>query len=427
MASVSSKAMAQTLFWTSCLLSVVSFYTTQQGMALYLSPWFSYLAALGVQVSLVVVAWLFGASREGRRGMMVGVYAITAVISIAFSYVSLNTWFGERERPALMQRALYDELNAVAGRTEPLLADAASAGKRYTMALEEMAAAEKTFGHISRGRDADPYLDSIREAVAREAQGAGGAYREGSGEGVRYTAFDRHARLMRQTAAEIEAARQTLMRAKGELRPTMAVEAQIRQFRLAYDAIPWASVDQVLGRRNGERPSLPAYSQFAEHSGSGQEDLMRGFTELFSNPSGRNIFSLALAAFIDIIVFLLAFAAGPYLHGEREEKWLAAGAALDASDGQLFVRDLLRKMRPGGGARRGLACVDASELSPGELQLCLLLTGTGQAVAQRDEEDGRTYYLFEAETHRRLAEGLARPGFALRASAAPTAAASAKV
>ncbi len=185
-----TKPLAQSLFWISCLLSVVSFYTTREGMALYLSPWFSFLAALGVQLALVIVAWLFGAAAsgtEGRRPVLVAVYAITALVSIAFSYVSLNTWFGERERPALARRALYDELNATASRTEPILADAVANGRRYTLALEEMAAAEKLHGHISKSRDAEPYLDAIREAVAREAQGVSGAYKEGSGDGVRYT------------------------------------------------------------------------------------------------------------------------------------------------------------------------------------------------------------------------------------------------
>jgi hypothetical protein len=46
------------LFLSSCLLSIVSWYTTQQGMALYLSAWFSLLASLGVQSALVLVAWL---------------------------------------------------------------------------------------------------------------------------------------------------------------------------------------------------------------------------------------------------------------------------------------------------------------------------------------------------------------------------------
>src|SRR3954470_14977630 len=90
------------LFLSSCLLSVVSWYTTQQGMALYLSPWFSLLASLGVQSSLVLVAWLIGFNRS-RQVLLRAVYAITALVSIAFSYVSLYTWFSARERPATIE------------------------------------------------------------------------------------------------------------------------------------------------------------------------------------------------------------------------------------------------------------------------------------------------------------------------------------
>ena len=393
----------------------MSFYTTREGMSLYLSPWFSVLAALGVQLALVLVAWLFGSTRDGRRGVLVGVYVITAVISIAFSYVSLNTWFAERERPALAQRALYDELSSVAARVEPLLADAAANGRRYTLALEEMAAAEKQHGHISQSRDADPYLDAVREAVAKEAQGVAGGYKEGSGQGVRYTAFSRYAQLTRQDTATVDAAMQALVRAKSELKPGMPTDAQLRQFHLAYDALPWTQVEKLLGRTNLERPALPAYAQFAEKSGSGQEDLMRSFEELLSKPAPRNVFSVALAAFIDIVIFLLAFAAGPYLHGEPDRKWFAAGAALDSHDPQVFARDLLRKMRPG---KQGMPRVDAETLTPGEQQLCLLLASNGQAVLQR-EEDGTAFYLFDPETHRRLAESVASPSLPFRATAAP--------
>ena len=98
-----AKPIVQALFWASCLLSVVSFYTTQQGMALYLSSWFSIVAALGIQLSLVLVAWLIGFTRKGKA-LLIAVYAMTAIVSVAFSYVSLYTWFAARERPALMQR-----------------------------------------------------------------------------------------------------------------------------------------------------------------------------------------------------------------------------------------------------------------------------------------------------------------------------------
>src|SRR5437667_9990388 len=103
------------LFLSSCLLSIVSWYTTQQGMALYLSSWFSLLASLGVQSALVLVAWLIGFN-ENRRVVLAAVYVVTAVVSIAFSYVSLFTWFSAKERPATIERRLYDALNGTAGK-----------------------------------------------------------------------------------------------------------------------------------------------------------------------------------------------------------------------------------------------------------------------------------------------------------------------
>src|SRR5882672_6516679 len=87
-----SRLIVKALFVSSCLLSIVSWYTTQQGMALYLNSWFALLASAGVQSALVLVAWLIGFTKA-RRALLVVVYCMTAIISIAFSYVSLQTWF----------------------------------------------------------------------------------------------------------------------------------------------------------------------------------------------------------------------------------------------------------------------------------------------------------------------------------------------
>ncbi len=82
-------------------------------MRLYLSVWFSLLASIGLQTALVLVAWLIGFSSSatrhaGRRALLIGVYIVTAIVSIAFSYTSLYTWFSARERPATIERKLYD-------------------------------------------------------------------------------------------------------------------------------------------------------------------------------------------------------------------------------------------------------------------------------------------------------------------------------
>src|SRR5947208_9211776 len=222
------------LFLSSCLLSIVSWYTTQQGMALYLSAWFSLLASLGVQSALVLVAWLIGFTKTNRV-LLIAVYAVTASISIAFSYVSLYTWFSSRERPATIERKLYDALNESAGHVQQALAAGVAEGQKHALALEEMAAGEKEHGYISRAQDQDPYLAPIREAVAREAQ----TYPEGVGAGIRYTAFERYAKLARQSLDRMQASQGALTRFRAQLKPLDATDKQLRDFRQAYDAVPW--------------------------------------------------------------------------------------------------------------------------------------------------------------------------------------------
>ncbi len=178
-------------------------------MRLYLSVWFATLASIGVQTALVMVAWLIGftspARNAARRSLLIGVYVVTALISIAFSYTSLYTWFSARERPATIERRLYDTLNDSAGQTQKLLAAAIAEQQKHIIALQEMTEAEKTHGHISRAQDADPYLAGIRAAVAREGQTYAEGYREGSGEGVRYSAFDRYTKLAEQSLSRYAA------------------------------------------------------------------------------------------------------------------------------------------------------------------------------------------------------------------------------
>ena len=177
-----------------------------------------------------------------------------------------------------------------------------------------------------------------------------------------------------------------------------------------YDTLPWAAMDAVLGGQSTRVP-VPTLAAHLDKTASGQEDLMLAFQELFGAPTSRHLFSLALAAFIDIIVFLLAFSSGPYFYGAVEERLCAAGATLDSADEQVFVRELLRKMHPSG---EGLARVEASALTPGEQQYCLAMAQRGQAVME--ERDGNPAYLFDREVHERLMEALAQRGLPLRAA-----------
>jgi hypothetical protein len=415
--SAINRPMVQGLFVASCLLSIVSWYTTFEGMRLYLSVWFSVLASIGLQTALVLVAWLIGFSSPttrhlGRRALLIGVYVVTAMVSIAFSYTSLFTWFSARERPATIERRLYDALNESAGQTQKLLTSAINEQQKHVLALQEMTAAEKTHGQISRAQDADPYLANIRAAVAREAQTYDENYKEGAGAGVRYSAFDRYTKLAEQSLAQMQHAQTELASFVSNTKPLDSTEKQLQAYRAVYDNVPWSGMLETLHAGQFAKPPVPAYSDFVDRTVSGQEDLLVAFQELFTAPTARHVFALMLAAFIDIVVFLLAFATGPYFFGSMEHRWISAGAALEGIDHQIFTRDFLRKLRPG---PRGMARVDASVLTPGEQQLCLLWAAKKLAVVA--EEDGRVYYMLEPGIHEQLLESLAAQQFPLRASA----------
>lgn len=391
--------MIRGLFIASVLLSIVSWYTTFAGMTLYLSGWFALLASLGVQSAMLFTAWLLTRHRH-RRNQILIVYTITALVSVAFSYVSLYTWFAQRERPAVVQRELFDRLSQAAQRTDETLAAAEAEARKHVVALEEMTEAEKRVGFLAKAVDGDPYLARVREAVAREAQG-----REGTGEGVRYSAFARYTRIAEQTQAQIQSARQAMAQWRQRAQATDSSADQLRAYQQATSSIPWSEVADTLHGGAVARPAVPTLAEFTDRTGSNQEDLLLAFTELFGAPTARHIFSFTLAVSLDLIIILIALVSA----GAPESQWAAAAAALDSLDGQVFARDLLRKVRAG---PDGLPSVAGSQLSPGETQLLLLLANRGLATPSGSD------FLLDPGYHASLVESLSVRGVPLRAQRA---------
>lgn len=399
------------LIVASFLLSIVSWYTTYHGMALYLSNWFAFLASLGIQIALVMVAWLIGFS-QGRRVLLITVYAITALVSVGFSYVSLYTWFSARERPATVQRQLYDSLSTAAAKANQLVAASLEEAQKHVLALEEMTAAEKAHGYIARAHDADPYLAGIRDAVAEEARTYSGGYKEGTGEGLRYTAFDRYAKLTRQTLEHLQQAQASLTALRGKVRPNDPAAVQLRLYHETLDALPWSEIEKQLHAGKVDPPVLPGMAEYVDQTSGGQEDLLIAVEGLVKAPNSRHLFSLLLAAFIDIVVFLLAYSSGPYFFGAPEQRWCQAGAALEGVDPQVFARDLLRKIHP---AENGMARVYVDELNSGERQLLMLLGARELALLSND--DGRGCFILDQSMHEMLMDMIASRSLPLRAKA----------
>ena len=180
------------------------------------------------------------------------------MVSVAFSYVSLYRWFSERERTAVVRRQLYDRLSDSAAKGESTLASASAEARKHVLAQEEMTQAEKVQGHIFRAADTDPYRNKIRESVAREAQGVGEAYREGSETGVRYSAFERHSRLARESQQTIDRSRAAIANWRSSTKTDEPADTQLRTFHAAFDSVPWSEVIDTLdpGARRSRRSNF---------------------------------------------------------------------------------------------------------------------------------------------------------------------------
>lgn len=396
--SVGARSQNVHFFIASCLLATVSWYTTEQGMGLYLSTWLALFSSIGVQSALVFVAWRLGITKS-KRGVLMAVYAITVTISVSFSYVNLFTWFSAKERPAEVQRELFETINKTTDKITQQLAGAIAEGQKHVLALTEMTSTERSRGHMSIGQDGDPYLAEVRQAVAQESQATTGLTRGGGGEGAGYFAFARYTKMSQQSVERMMESQRKLTAFRAQAKPTEASDQQLRDFREVYATIPWDDVEKQSHTGRFDKPEPPKYSDYLDQSRNGQEDLLMAFRELFSKPTGYHSFAFILAVFVDAIVSLLAYAAGPVLFGNAEKRWFAAGAALDALDSQVFVRDFLRKMVPD---PRGMARVDVSGLSAGEQQVCLILAS--KELAATLEENGKHFYLLSPEVHEQLLE-----------------------
>jgi hypothetical protein len=277
-----------------------------------------------------------------------------------------------------------------------------------------MTAVEKAQGYISRAQDSDPYLVGVRQSVAREAETYAASYPEGTGPGLRYTAFDRYSKMAVQSVSRLQHAQQALSEFRSSLKPLDSTENQLRRLPSGLRCGPM-----------GRRPGHPA---FPEIRGAGSSSVFRLRRSLVRRTGGpapcvqRALHRTHESARVCLRPrrlhrhhrLLLAYAAGPFFYGAPEDRWFAAGAALDSADEQVFLRDLVRKLVPG---PQGLAQMEESALSPGELQLFLLLMAKG--LAARSEEKDKIYYLLDQSLHQRMVESLAVRGLSLHATAQP--------
>ena len=274
--------------------------------------------------------------------------------------------------------ALYDELDAAAGRSQELLTAAIAEGQKHVLALEEMTAAEKAHGYISRAAGPGP----VPRARPRGGGARGRELRRrlprGPGPGPALHGL-RPARRARP--ADGRAPPGVAAGARGVPRGPQAARldrgSSCAAFRQVFDGVPWSDVRETL-HAEVEVPAVPAYSDFVDRAASGQEDLVIAFTELFTGPDQPARARLharrlhrpdRVPARVRLRPVLLRRARSALGRGRgRARRGRRAGVrARPAAQGR-------------GRAAGRCRAWSRQALSPGERQLCLVLASRGLAA-----------------------------------------------
>lgn len=171
------------------LISLLSFFTTYYGLAIFLDKPLALLGSLGLQTAMLGIAWNLMRLRE-NRGAYIIVFSITAMFSIFFSYVNFSTGLKSSTRTQ-------EARDSYAVEARPILREYATFGKQalnrglyQSQRLADLLQMENDHGWatiVDEGSK-DPLIQSIidgaRLTVNSWNKTQPADYRQGSGKGI---------------------------------------------------------------------------------------------------------------------------------------------------------------------------------------------------------------------------------------------------
>ena len=291
------------------LVSVLSFFTTYMGLAIFLDQWLALVGSLGLQTAMLGIAWNLIRLRKNRLTYTT-VFAMVAMFSIFFSYVNFNTRLKSDLRTGDARAAYADAARPVVREYAMLAKKAVSQGEYQVGRLTALLDMEETRGWatvIDEGSN-DPFLQSVIEGARRTIESwrehQGIEYQQGSGRGIILdylcnwqTQVEDHLYAMETYAASLDSTALLL-----------GSEVPVAD---QYNMINWASVHFPLSQYKmiiAAEPTLPEppfTSDFVERPASGQQALSLVIGDLYEIDR-LTAFSLIFAAVIDLMVIVMA-------------------------------------------------------------------------------------------------------------------------
>ncbi len=297
------------IYLGTLMVSVLSFFTTYQGLTIFLDQNLALLGSLGLQMAMLGIAWNLLRMKQ-HRAVYTLVFASAAVFSIFFSYANFNTRLKENTRAEGVRAEYAADARPVLRQYASLAKEALSQGQYQVQRVVDLREMEESTGWstvVDEGSE-DPFIQSIidgaRRTVSSWQDNQGSSYKQGSGQGI----ISNYLTSWSEQAERNVAAVETYVSMVDSVSMLLSSDVEVAR---QYELVNYASVHFPTGEYAEiltETPELaepPFAANYVEHPANGQQALREVIGDL--HPMDRlSLFSLLFAMVIDFIVIAMA-------------------------------------------------------------------------------------------------------------------------
>lgn len=302
------------------LLSVLSFFTTFNGMTVLLDRQLAFIGSLGLQIVLLGIAWSLMRLRNNKLAY-ISAFGLAAAFSIFFSFVNFDTGLQEKTR-AHKTRGQYSEvLREVLADYGQTAKQASMKGRYQVSRIEKLLELEHDNGWatiVDEG-SRDEYIQSIiegaRATVLSWEKQQGEKYNQGKGRGIITNYLETNLAQLDENLIIINNYIESVDSLALALNSERTIADQVEIANRAWIGFPLNEVE-VLIASSVKIPMPPNQANYIEKSVNRQQAFMLVLDDLLEM-NKLALFALLLAIAIDLIIIIMAFA-GSLIVGDVE-------------------------------------------------------------------------------------------------------------
>jgi len=315
-----SKSTAGMIYLGTLLLSILSFFTTFQGMKILLDPNLAFVGALGLQIALLGIAWNLMKFKNNRTYYLI-VFMASASFSILFSYANFDSSLKSKTRLTEARSEYSETARPILSEYRELAQQTAQRGRYQVDRIGKLTELEQTHGWasvIDEGSNdyfIQSVIDGARLSVTSWEKSMGEKYRQGKGKGLIVNYFESRAL---QTEKNIEIVNGYIRKVDSlslALAGDLPVTGQFNLVNKAYVSFPSSEVNLHLGYE-AVLTQPPSVANFVESPKNKQQAFMLVLKDLLVMDH-LTLFSLLLAIIIDLIIILMALAGSQAMTNEE--------------------------------------------------------------------------------------------------------------